>query len=110
MLLAADQARATSGSPPTRARSLILAYLGQHVIKGVVGMPDDEGVELVASLVRHATQDEFVYCHKWRPGDLLMWDNRQTMHRVRPFDDTKPRDMRRTTLAGDAPTIEQVAA
>jgi len=46
--------------------------------------------------------------HKWRQHDLVMWDNRQTMHRVRRFDDTKyARDVRRTTVAGDAPTVEQ---
>jgi alpha-ketoglutarate-dependent 2,4-dichlorophenoxyacetate dioxygenase len=47
--------------------------------------------------------------HRW-PHDLVVWDNRQTMHRVRRFDESKPRDMRRTTVAGDAPTIAQAAA
>jgi alpha-ketoglutarate-dependent 2,4-dichlorophenoxyacetate dioxygenase len=60
-------------------------------------------------LTEHATQREFVYCHKWRVGDLVMWDNRQTMHRGRRFDRHEVRDVRRTTLAGDAPTIEQAA-
>ena len=57
-----------------------------------------------------ATRPENVYVHKWRQYDLVIWDNRQTMHRVRRFDETKVRDMRRTTVAGDAPTAEQVAA
>ena len=61
-------------------------------------------------LIEHATQREFVYTHKWRVDDLVMWDNRQTMHRARPFPAHEPRDMRRTTLAGDGPTAEQVAA
>ena len=61
-------------------------------------------------LMEHATQREFVYSHPWRVGDLVMWDNRQTMHRARRFDDRNEiRDVRRTTLAGDAPTIEQAA-
>ena len=60
-------------------------------------------------LTEHATQREFVYSHKWRVGDLVMWDNRQTMHRGRRFDRDEVRDVRRTTLAGDAPTIEQAA-
>ena len=61
-------------------------------------------------LTEHATQAQFVYSHKWRQYDLVMWDNRQTMHRARRFDDSLVRDMRRTTVAGDAPTAEQVAA
>jgi alpha-ketoglutarate-dependent 2,4-dichlorophenoxyacetate dioxygenase len=58
-------------------------------------------------LIEHATQREFVYTHKWRVDDLVMWDNRQTMHRARPFPANEPRDMRRTTLAGDGPTVAQ---
>ena len=58
-------------------------------------------------LIEHATQREFVYTHKWRVDDLVMWDNRQTMHRARPFPAHEPRDMRRTTLAGDGPTVAQ---
>ena len=62
------------------------------------------------TLTEHATQREFVYTHKWRVGDLVMWDNRQTMHRARPFPEHEPRDVRRTTLQGDGPTTAQVAA
>ena len=61
-------------------------------------------------LMEHATQREFVYSHPWRRHDLVMWDNRQTMHRARRFDDrNEVRDVRRTTLAGDVTTIEQTA-
>ena len=61
-------------------------------------------------LTEHATARRFVYVHHWRLHDLVMWDNRVTMHRARPFDDTREsRDMRRTTLAGDAPTITRAA-
>ena len=58
-------------------------------------------------LTEHATQREFVYSHQWQPYDLVVWDNRTTMHRARRFDRNEVRDMRRTTLAGDAATIEQ---
>src|SRR4029077_14044948 len=58
-------------------------------------------------LTEHATQREFVYSHAWRPYDLVMWDNRQTMHRARRFDHDEVRDVRRTTLGGDAPLIAQ---
>jgi alpha-ketoglutarate-dependent 2,4-dichlorophenoxyacetate dioxygenase len=61
-------------------------------------------------LTEHATQREFVYSHDWRPFDLVMWDNRTTMHRARRFDRNEVRDVRRTTLAGDVITIEQHAA
>ena len=71
-------------------------------------MPEARGY--LRDLIEHATQREFVYTHKWRLGDLVMWDNRQTMHRARPFPAHEPRDMRRTTLAGDGPTAMQIAA
>ena len=69
------------------------------------------GMDRYAVLVFHDqpvdTQRQFVYAHQWRVGDLVMWDNRQTMHRARPFPAHEPRDMRRTTLAGDGPTVAQ---
>jgi len=58
-------------------------------------------------LTEHATQRQFVYSHAWQPGDLVVWDNRTTMHRGRRFDRQEIRDVRRTTLAGHAPTAEQ---
>ena len=69
-----------------------------------------EARAFLRDLTEHATQPQFVYVHKWRLHDLVMWDNRQTMHRVRRYDETQPRDMRRTTVAGDAPTVAQQAA
>ena len=69
-----------------------------------------EGRLLLRDLTEHATQPEFVYVHKWTLHDLVMWDNRQTMHRVRRFDETQPRDMRRTTVAGEVMTAEQAEA
>jgi alpha-ketoglutarate-dependent 2,4-dichlorophenoxyacetate dioxygenase len=84
-------------------------YLASHA-GTIVGWPVPEARALLRDLTEHATQPQFVYSHKWRQYDLVMWDNRQTMHRVRRFDDRLVRDMRRTTVAGDAPTAEQVAA
>jgi alpha-ketoglutarate-dependent 2,4-dichlorophenoxyacetate dioxygenase len=92
--------------PVTGRKSL---YLSSHA-GAIVGMPLAEARILLRDLTEHATQPRFVYVHTWRPWDLVMWDNRQTMHRVRRYDDTLPRDMRRTTVAGDAPTAEQVPA
>jgi len=68
-----------------------------------------EARALLRDLTEHATQREFVYSHSWRLNDLVMWDNRQTMHRARRFDRNEVRDVRRTTLAGDVITIEQLA-
>ena len=84
-------------------------YLASHA-GTIVGWPMPEARAFLRDLIEHATQPQFVYSHKWRQYDLVMWDNRQTMHRVRRFDDSQVRDMRRTTVAGDAPTVEQVQA
>jgi alpha-ketoglutarate-dependent 2,4-dichlorophenoxyacetate dioxygenase len=69
---------------------------------------DGGGAHPVADLTEHATQPRFVYAHTWRPWDLIIWDNRQMMHRVRRYDESQPRDMRRTTIAGETPTAAQV--
>jgi alpha-ketoglutarate-dependent 2,4-dichlorophenoxyacetate dioxygenase len=90
--------------PVTGRKSL---YLSSHA-GAIVGMPTPEARVLLRDLTEHATQAQFVYVHRWRPWDFVMWDNRRTMHRVRRYDDNQPRDMRRTTLAGDAPTAAQV--
>jgi alpha-ketoglutarate-dependent 2,4-dichlorophenoxyacetate dioxygenase len=90
--------------PVTGRKSL---YLSSHA-GAIVGMPMPEARILLRDLTEHATQPQFVYVHRWRPWDFVMWDNRRTMHRVRRYDDNQPRDMRRTTLAGDAPTVAQV--
>jgi alpha-ketoglutarate-dependent 2,4-dichlorophenoxyacetate dioxygenase len=90
--------------PVTGRRSL---YLASHA-GAIIGMPTPEARILLKDLTEHATQPQFVYVHRWQPWDFVMWDNRRTMHRVRRYDDNQPRDMRRTTLAGDAPTVAQV--
>ncbi len=92
--------------PVTGRKSL---YLASHA-GTIVGWPMPEARAFLRDLNEHATQPQFVYVHRWRQYDLVIWDNRQTMHRVRRFDDTLVRDMRRTTVAGDAPTVEQVPA
>jgi alpha-ketoglutarate-dependent 2,4-dichlorophenoxyacetate dioxygenase len=91
--------------PVTGRRSL---FLSSHA-GGIVGWPVPEGRAFLRDLIEHATQPRFVYSHKWRQWDLVMWDNRQTMHRVTRFDETRVRDMRRTTVAGDAVTVAQAA-
>ena len=92
--------------PRTGRKSL---YLSSHA-GTILGWPVPEARFFLRDLVEHATRREFVYAHKWRVGDLVMWDNRQTMHRARPFPAHEPRDMRRTTLAGEGPTVAQAAA
>jgi alpha-ketoglutarate-dependent 2,4-dichlorophenoxyacetate dioxygenase len=92
--------------PVTGRKSL---YLASHA-GTIVGWPVPEARAFLRDLTEHATQPQFVYVHKWRQYDLVMWDNRQTMHRVRRFDERLVRDMRRTTVAGDMPTVEQVEA
>lgn len=80
-------------------------YLASHAER-IVGMPHDQGRALLAELMEFSTRPEFVYAHVWHPGDLLMWDNRSTMHRAMPFDETKyVRELRRTTVAEDAPEL-----
>ncbi len=92
--------------PVTGRKSL---YLASHA-GTIVGWPVPEARAFLRDLTEHATQPRFVHSHKWRQYDLVMWDNRQVMHRVRRFDETLVRDMRRTTVAGDAPTVAQAEA
>jgi alpha-ketoglutarate-dependent 2,4-dichlorophenoxyacetate dioxygenase len=80
-------------------------FLSSHA-GAILGMPMPEARMLLRDLTEHATQPRFVHVHKWARDDLVIWDNRQTMHRVRRYDETQPRDMRRTTVAGEAPTVE----
>lgn len=92
--------------PDSGRKSLYLASHASHIVDA----PIPEGRVLLRDLVEHATQREFIYTHKWRPGDLLMWDNRCTMHRARPFDEHFPRDLRRTTVEDIGPSTEQPMA
>src|SRR6476661_2659727 len=76
----------------------------------ILGWALPEARLLLRDLTEHATQREFVYSHKWQVDDLVIWDNRQTMHRGRAFPANEVRDVRRTTVTGDGPTVEQAVA
>jgi alpha-ketoglutarate-dependent 2,4-dichlorophenoxyacetate dioxygenase len=84
-------------------------YLASHIGR-IIGWPVPEARAFIRDLTEHATQREFVYAHRWQQYDLVMWDNRCTMHRARRYDATVVRDMRRTTVAGTAGTVAQEAA
>jgi alpha-ketoglutarate-dependent 2,4-dichlorophenoxyacetate dioxygenase len=80
--------------PGSKRRTL---YMGAHAAH-ITGWPVADGRLLLRDLMEHATQREFVYRHAWRPGDLVIWDNRCTLHRGRPYEDAiHPRDLRRVT-------------
>jgi len=90
--------------PETGRKSL---YLASHAGR-ILGMGDEEGARLLAELTEHATQRQFVYTHRWRPFDLVMWDNRCTMHRGTDFDDLRwRRDMQRATVSDIANSCRQ---
>jgi alpha-ketoglutarate-dependent 2,4-dichlorophenoxyacetate dioxygenase len=82
-------------------------YLAAHAGR-IVGMTDQAGKALLAELMEFATQRQFVHTHRWRTHDVVMWDNRCTMHRGRPFDDQRwKRDAQRATVEDVANTLEQ---
>jgi alpha-ketoglutarate-dependent 2,4-dichlorophenoxyacetate dioxygenase len=83
-------------------------YVAAHASE-IVGWPIPEGRLLLRELIEHATVREFVYRHEWREGDLVIWDNRATMHRGRSFDEREVRDLRRVTTRDVASTLDQVA-
>jgi alpha-ketoglutarate-dependent 2,4-dichlorophenoxyacetate dioxygenase len=90
--------------PETGEKALFIASHASHID----GLPEAEGRALLAELMEFATNRDFVYTHRWRQHDLVIWDNRCTMHRGRPFDYARwDRYMIRTTIAGDAPTVAQ---
>ena len=81
-------------------------FLSSHA-GAIEGWPVPEARSVLRDLAEHATQREFVYTHCWQPHDLVIWDNRTTMHRARRYDPTEARDLRRTTLESDGPTVDQ---
>jgi alpha-ketoglutarate-dependent 2,4-dichlorophenoxyacetate dioxygenase len=91
--------------PVTGRKSLFLA---SHA-GAILGWPIPEARAFLRDLTEHATQRQFVYSHVWRQWDLVIWDNRVTMHRARPFDHAEVRDMHRTTVACELSTMEQAA-
>lgn len=84
-------------------------FLSSHA-GAIIGWPVPEARQLLRDLVEHATQREHVHAHVWQPNDLVMWDNRTTMHRARRYDPAERRDLRRTTVACEAATVQQMAA
>ena len=91
--------------PGSQRKTLYLSAHGSHI----VGWPVADGRLLLWDLTAHATKDEFVYSHQWQVGDLVIWDNRCTMHRGRAHDESQPRDLRRATTLDTASTLEQAA-
>jgi taurine dioxygenase len=101
-----------SEGPPGNAHPIVrlhpetnrpLLYLGRRPGAFIVDMERDESDDLIDLLWRHSYEAEYYYRHRWQRGDLLMWDNRCTMHRRDAFDPASRRIMHRTTLAGEAP-------
>jgi taurine dioxygenase len=89
--------------PATGAKSL---YVCPAVISHIEGMDQFASAALIETLIRHVTQPRFVYAHRWRKGDLVMWDNRAVLHTASLFDHTRyQRLMYRTTVAGNAPAL-----
>jgi len=90
--------------PATGRKAL---YLASHITH-VIGWPEEKGRRLIDHLTEHATQPDFVYRHRWRPHDLVLWDNRCTMHRARPYDDLRERRvMHRTTVSDEVNSVER---
>jgi alpha-ketoglutarate-dependent 2,4-dichlorophenoxyacetate dioxygenase len=84
-------------------------FVASHACE-IVGMPTDEARALIRDLLERATAPDRVYTHRWRPGDLVMWDNRCVLHRGRPWNENRYRRvMHRTTVAGEGPTAGDVA-
>ena len=92
---------------PSGRKTLYLASHASHIL----GWPVEDGRRLIEELIAFATRPRFVYQHRWRVGDLVMWDDRCTMHRGRPYDDTRyRRDMHRTTVSDEINSVEREGA
>jgi alpha-ketoglutarate-dependent 2,4-dichlorophenoxyacetate dioxygenase len=89
-----------------RASGRTSLYLASHAWH-IIGWPVEKGRALLEELIAFATQLQFVYQHRWTVGDLVIWDNRCTMHRGRPYEDTQRRVLHRTTVSDRANTLEQ---
>ncbi len=85
-------------------------YIGGHAA-GIVGWPEEQALELLDGLYAFATQERFIHVHVWRQDDLVIWDNRCTLHRATPFEsDADKRDVRRTTISEHGPETSSDAA
>ena len=84
-------------------------YIGRWAVE-IEGIPMEEGTALIADLCAHAQKPEFLYRHRWLPGDAVLWDNRCTQHCATPFDEERyTRRMHRTTLEGERPELAAAA-
>ncbi len=88
--------------PVTGRTSLFISPIYNDAVEG---MSDADARDLIDELTAFAAQPRFVYAHQWEPDDVVMWDNRCTMHAVTPHDPTERRVMHRTTIVGDAPVL-----
>jgi taurine dioxygenase len=86
--------------PDTGRRSL---YVSPQFTRSIEGLPEAAGRALLEELLLHVTKPEFVWTHHWRAGDLVIWDNRPTLHRREPFDPAERRILRRTQMFGEVP-------
>jgi alpha-ketoglutarate-dependent 2,4-dichlorophenoxyacetate dioxygenase len=105
-----------AGMPPVRWRVVRTQpygrkslFIGSHANR-IVGWPVPEGRMFLLDLLEHATQRQFVYRHEWQVGDLVIWDNRATLHRGRPYDMSLRRELRRTTTRDLAAQPEPLVA
>jgi alpha-ketoglutarate-dependent 2,4-dichlorophenoxyacetate dioxygenase len=84
-------------------------FVGSHACE-ILGVPTDEARALLREMLALATRPDAVYTHRWRVGDLVVWDNRCVLHRGRPWDESRHRRvMHRTTVAGAGPTAPDLA-
>ena len=84
-------------------------FLSSHAGR-IRGIEEPEARMMLMDLIEFATQPQFVHTHRWTAGDLVMWDNRCTMHRAREYDETQVRDLHRTTVSDGVPTVAELAA
>jgi alpha-ketoglutarate-dependent 2,4-dichlorophenoxyacetate dioxygenase len=101
----ASRQRLVRRHPGSGRKCLYLSAHASHIVDWSVA----DGRLLLHDLTEHATQRQFVYSHKWRKGDLVIWDNRDTMHRGRPHDENQPRDLRRATTLDVGSTLDEAA-
>ena len=86
--------------PVTRKRAL---YVAKDVVSHIDGMSVAESRPIIDALEEHATRPEAIYSHQWQPGDLVVWDNRCTLHRATPYDNKYNRTLHRTQVKGEVP-------
>jgi taurine dioxygenase len=86
--------------PATGKKAL---YINRLMTESIVGMPHDESTALLEALFDHQEQSQFIYEHRWTPGDVVIWDNRCTLHARTDFSANELRKLRRVTVKGDKP-------